>query len=115
MKRTTQVSPLGTPLLKVIAVQKGTNFIEDRFFVTFFCSSDEEFDRPIREYVEKAMSQSTTSKGRSSTKQSDTFEKEMEDELDQIYHNFISRGTFELPITSKEIELKRFVVHCSLL
>lgn len=25
----------------------------------------------------------------------------MEDELDQIYNNFISRGTFELPLSSK--------------
>lgn len=32
---------------------------------------------------------------------SNAFADEMEDELDQIYHNFISRGTFELPISSK--------------
>jgi len=32
---------------------------------------------------------------------SNAFANEMEDELDQIYHNFISRGTFELPISSK--------------
>jgi hypothetical protein len=41
------------------------------------------------------------SKNKTSTSTvSNTFANEMEDELDQIYHNFISRGTFELPISS---------------
>jgi hypothetical protein len=37
----------------------------------------------------------------SKSKVSNAFANEMEDELDQIYHNFITRGTFELPISSK--------------
>ena len=58
-------------------------------------SSDDEFDQPIREYIEKTMSQPSKSAA------PNTFANEMEDELDQIYHNFISRGTFELPISSE--------------
>ena len=58
-------------------------------------SSDDEFDQPIRDYIEKTMSQPAK------VPASNAFAHEMEDELDQIYHNFISRGTFELPISSK--------------
>jgi hypothetical protein len=46
------------------------------------------------------MSQSNKNKSSTSTV-SNAFANEMEDELDQIYQNFISRGTFELPISSK--------------
>ena len=59
-------------------------------------SSDDEFDRPLREYIEKTAFQETKNKNSSST-----LANEMENELDQIYHNFISRGAFELPISSK--------------
>jgi len=48
------------------------------------------------------MSQPNKNKNSSSTSTvSNAFANEMEDELDQIYHNFISRGTFQLPISSK--------------
>jgi hypothetical protein len=48
------------------------------------------------------MSQSSKTKHPSSASTvSNAFANEMEDELDQIYHNFISRGTFELPISSE--------------
>jgi hypothetical protein len=48
------------------------------------------------------MSQSSKNKNSSTTSTvSNAFANEMEDELDQIYHNFISRGTFELPLSSK--------------
>jgi hypothetical protein len=48
------------------------------------------------------MSQSNKTKNCATTSTvSNAFENEMEDELDQIYHNFITRGTFELPLSSK--------------
>jgi hypothetical protein len=50
------------------------------------------------------MSQSSKNKNSATTTTStvsNAFANEMEDELDQIYHNFISRGTFELPLSSK--------------
>ena len=62
----------------------------------FSFSSEDEFDEPLREYIEKTMNKNKTS----TSAVSNTFANEMEDELDQIYHNFISRGTFELPISS---------------
>jgi len=73
-------------------------------------SSDDEFDQPIREYIEKTMSEPSKTKNSSSTSAvSNAFANEMEDELDQIYHNFISRGTFELPISSKFFNLFVFI------
>jgi len=57
------------------------------------------------------MSQSSKNKSSSSTATvSNAFKNEMEDELDQIYHNFISRGTFELPISSKFSNLFIFII-----
>ncbi|UJR23825.1 hypothetical protein I4U23_026801 [Adineta vaga] len=64
-------------------------------------SSDDEFDRPLREYVEKTLAQ-TDGKKKSTSTSSNTFANEMENELDQIYHNFITRGTFELPISTQK-------------
>lgn len=65
-------------------------------------SSDDEFDRPLHEYIEKTMSQTAQNKDSfSKSNVSNAFANEMEDELDQIYQNFISHGTFELPIASK--------------
>ncbi|CAF3347811.1 unnamed protein product [Rotaria socialis] len=76
-------------------------------------SSDDEFDRPLRAFIEKTMSQGANKKDSSSTSTtSNTFANEMEDELDQIYQNFIKRGTFELPIsTQKTQEVKKIVVN----
>ena len=72
-------------------------------FICKFSSSDDEFDQPIRDYIEKTMSQPNKTKTSSSTiTTSNAFANEMEDELDQIYHNFIARGTFELPLSSKD-------------
>ena len=67
-----------------------------RFSDVIFSSADE-FDEPLREFIQKSMSETKPS----TSTASNTFANEMEDELDQIYHNFISRGTFELPISSK--------------
>ncbi|CAF3563123.1 unnamed protein product [Rotaria sordida] len=75
-------------------------------------SSDDEFDRPLREYIEKTMSQETKNKTSSSTSTTaNAFANEMEDELDQIYHNFISRGTFDLPISTQKTQEKKIVVN----
>lgn len=77
-------------------------FSKEIFISKFSFSSDNEFDQPIREFIEKTLSEPTKKKNSSSTSTvSNAFANEMEDELDQIYHNFISRGTFELPISSK--------------
>lgn len=73
-------------------------------YISKFFSSGDEFDEPIREYLEKTLSESNKNKNKNSStisSASNAFENEMEDELDQIYHNFISRGTFELPISSE--------------
>ena len=84
------------------------------FTSSFGFSSDEEFDRPIREFVEKSMAQSSGGGGvtkkpvKHSSTTSTAFENEMEDELDQIYHNFISKGTFELPLSSKRRSSRLF-------
>ena len=65
-------------------------------------SSDEEFDRPIREYLEKTMAQPQKKTDIRCTSTGTTaFAHEMDDELDQIYQNFLSRGTFQLPLASK--------------
>lgn len=77
-----------------------------KFIWYVFHSSDDEFDEPIREYVEKIMSQASGKKTTSTTSAaSNAFVNEMEDELDQIYQNFITRGTFELPISSRIVYL----------
>ncbi len=49
------------------------------------------------------MSQSSKNKNSATTTStvSNAFANEMEDELDQIYHSFISCGTFKLPLSSK--------------
>ncbi|CAF0979542.1 unnamed protein product [Adineta steineri] len=70
-------------------------------------SSDNEFDRPIRDYIEKTMSEQSNQNRKSISTTSNTFANEMEDELDQIYHNFISRGTFELPISTQKPQEKK--------
>ena len=65
-------------------------------------SSDEEFDRPIREYLEKTMARPQKKTDIRCTSTGTTaFAHEMDDELDQIYQNFLSRGTFQLPLASK--------------
>lgn len=85
------------PRSKIIFI---TDFIKK--ILNFQFSSADEFDRPLRNYIEKAMSQPSQNKKSSSTSAaSNAFANEMEDELDQIYNNFISRGTFELPISSE--------------
>jgi len=62
-------------------------------------SSSDEFDKPIREFIEKNMSRPVASGKTSTTKASSAFVNEMEDELDTVYHTFLARGTFELPIS----------------
>ncbi|CAF0839789.1 unnamed protein product [Didymodactylos carnosus] len=57
-------------------------------------SSDNEFDKPIRDFIEKNFSSNVTTQ-KSSNK---SFENEMENELDQIYHSFTTNGKFQLPI-----------------
>jgi len=64
----------------------------------FFRSSSDEFDEPLRNFIKKT----TNSAATKTSTTADAFANEMEDELDQIYHNFIARGTFELPISSKQ-------------
>jgi hypothetical protein len=57
------------------------------------------------------MSQSSKTKHPSSASTvSNAFANEMEDELDQIYHNFISRGTFELPISSEFVFSYKYII-----
>ncbi|CAF0973387.1 unnamed protein product [Rotaria sp. Silwood1] len=74
-------------------------------------SSDDEFDRPLREYIEKTMSHGTKNKNSLSTSTtSNAFANEMEDELDQIYHNFISRGSFDLPISTQKTQQEKKII-----
>ena len=82
-----------------------------QFISSYGFSSDDEFDRPLREYINKTLAQPKEDQKSSSTSMTsaNTFANEMEDELDQIYHNFISRGTFELPISSTYFTLNYIV------
>jgi len=73
-------------------------------------SSDDEFDKPIREYIEKNFSSTTINHHHSKVK---SFENEMENELDQIYNSFLTNGTFPLPIETQKPKPPKQVAVCS--
>ena len=92
------------PYPKARSLQKGKLCSRKRriLFMKDHFSSDEEFDRPIREYLEKTMARpQKKTEIRCTSTGTTAFAHEMDDELDQIYQNFLSRGTFQLPLASK--------------